>query len=70
MFKRFGTIVTQHQELVERIDTKTADALDDLEGAKNELIDTHNNVSDTRKLMLKIFLILMIFVTFWIVFVL
>ncbi len=70
LFKRFGTIVTEHQTLVERIDKNTEQAHEDLEDAKNELIDHHNNVSDTRKLMLKIFFILIVFVTFWIIFVL
>jgi len=70
MFKQFGALVNEHQVMVDRIDKNTADALDDIEAAQDELRQTHENVADNRKLMLKIFFILMIFVTFYIVVVL
>ena len=56
--------------LVERIDTNTADALHDVEAAKKELTEVYESVSSNRKLMLKIFFILLIFCTFYILFVL
>jgi syntaxin 5 len=69
-FKRFSTIVLNHQMLVERIDSNTADALQDIESAKKELTEVYESVSSNRKLMLKIFFILLIFCTFYILFVL
>jgi len=70
LFKRFSTIVQSHEELVNRIDTNAEEALYDIEGAKNELRELYENTSSNRALMLKIFFILMIFITFYIIFVL
>ena len=70
LFKRFATIVQEHQILVERIDSNTENALHDLEGAKGELRETYENTKSTRKLILKIFFILMVFCTLYILFVL
>lgn len=56
--------------LVERIDTNTESALHDLEGAKTVLRNVHEDVSSNRKLMMKIFFILLLFSTFYILFVL
>lgn len=70
IFKKFGTIVAQHEVLVERIDRNAEDALYDIEGAKKELREVYENTSTNRKLMLKIFFILICFCTFYILFVL
>ena len=70
LFKRFATIVQEQQILVERIDSNTENALHDLEGAKTELRDVYEDTKSTRKLILKIFFILMIFTTLYILFVL
>jgi t-SNARE complex subunit (syntaxin) len=70
LFKRFATIVQEHQILVERIDANTENALHDLEGAKTELRDVYEDTKSTRKLIMKIFFILMIFCTLYIIFVL
>jgi t-SNARE complex subunit (syntaxin) len=56
--------------LVERIDQNTEDAYHDLEGAKKEIKEISESVNDTRKLMLKIFFILILFCTFYILLVL
>jgi hypothetical protein len=37
LFKKFGTIVAQHELLVERIDEHAEQSLDDIEGAKKEI---------------------------------
>ena len=70
LFKRFANIVQEHQVMVERIDTNTETALYDIEGAKKELREVYEDTTSTRKLMLKIFFILIIFATFYILFVL
>ena len=62
--------MTQQAELVNKINTNTEDAAADLEAANQELTALHETVSYKRQLMLKIFFILMIFVTFYIIFVL
>eukprot|EP00347_Sterkiella_histriomuscorum_P008484 403344918 len=70
MFKRFASIVQEQEVLVDRIDQNTEQALYDLEGAKKELREVYEDTKSTRKLILKIFFILMIFSTFYILFVL
>jgi syntaxin 5 len=70
LFKRFSNIVQSHEELVVRIDTNAEEALYDIEGAKTELRELYENTSSNRALMLKIFFILVVFITFYIIFVL
>ena len=70
LFKRFGTIVSNHEALVVRIDSHAEEALYDIEGAKTELRELYEDTSSNRKLMLKIFFILMVFITFYILLVL
>ncbi|CDW90906.1 qa-syp3 sed5p syntaxin 5-type [Stylonychia lemnae] len=70
LFKRFANIVQEQQVLVDRIDQNTEQALYDLEGARKELRDVYEDTKSTRKLILKIFFILMLFSTFYILFVL
>ena len=70
LFKKFGTIVAQHEKLVERIDENTEQALYDIEGAKKEIREIYENTSNNRTLIMKIFFILLVFCTFYILFVL
>ena len=70
LFKRFGTIVQNHEALVQRIDQNAEEALYDVEAAKEQLREVYEDTSNNRKLMLKIFFILIIFVTFYILFIL
>lgn len=59
-----------HEALVVRIDSNAEEALYDIEGAKNELRELYETTSSNRQLMLKIFFILVVFITFYILFVL
>lgn len=59
-----------HEALVVRIDSNAEEALYDIEGAKNELRELYENTSSNRPLMLKIFFVLMVFITFYILLVL
>ena len=70
LFQKFGTIVAQHEKLVERIDENAEQSLHDIEGAKKEIREIYENTSNNRTLILKIFFILLIFCTFYILFVL
>lgn len=69
-FKNFAHIVMNHQKMAERLDTQTADTLLDLEGAQKELSETHERVSSTRGLMMKVFFVLLVFCTLYILLVL
>ena len=53
-----------------RIDQNAESALDDIEGAKKELRQVYEHQSGNRALLLKIFFILLVFVTFYIIFIL
>jgi len=55
---------------VERIDSNTTEALYDIEGANKELGEVYEHVSSNRRLMMKIFFILLIFSTLYIIFIL
>ena len=62
--------MAQHETLVERIDQNAEQALYDLEGAKKELREVYEDASNNRKLIMKIFFILLVFCTFYILFIL
>ena len=55
---------------MERIDANTENSLHDLEGAKGELREVYDHTKGNIKLVLKIFFILMVFSTLYIIFVL
>jgi hypothetical protein len=55
---------------VERIDQNATEALTDIELAKKELTEVYENVSSTRRLMLKIFFVLLVFSALYILFIL
>ena len=69
MFKKFSEIVNTQQLMVERIDSDTEMALLNAERGKQELSEHYQNVSSYRNLIFKIFLILIIFATLYIIFV-
>ena len=68
VFMRFGEIVNEQQMMVERIDSTTEDAVVNIEKAKTQLVEHYQNVSSVRNLMIKIFLILVLMATLYILF--
>ena len=69
IFTKFSEIVNTQQLMVERIDSDTEMALINAERGKKELSEHYQNVSSYRNLIIKIFLILIIFATLYIIFV-
>jgi syntaxin 5 len=69
IFVKFSEIVNTQQLMVERIDTDTEMALLNAERGKKELSEHYQNVSSYRNLIFKIFMILIIFATLYIIFV-
>lgn len=69
IFTKFSEIVNTQQLMVERIDADTEMALINAEQGKKELSEHFQNVSSYRNLIFKIFLILIIFATLYIIFV-
>lgn len=66
LFKKFGTIVAQHQTLVERIDQTAEQSLYDIEGAKKELRTVQEDVNSNRAFILKFFFLLLLISTFYV----
>jgi len=62
--------VAQHEVMVERIDRDTEQSLHDIEGAKKEIKAVYEDTSNNRKLIMKIFFILLVFCTIYILFIL
>lgn len=69
IFTKFSEIVNTQQLMVERIDSETEMALIHAERGKKELSEHYQNVSSCRNLIIKIFLILIVFSTLYIIFV-
>lgn len=69
IFVKFSEIVNAQQLMVERIDADTEMALLNAERGKKELSEHYQNVSSYRNLIFKVFLILIVFATLYIIFV-
>ncbi|ORM41919.1 Integral membrane protein sed5 [Babesia sp. Xinjiang] len=68
IFQRMTTLVTQQDEMIQRIDADTEDSLDNVISAQSELSRYYKRISSNRTLLLKIFCILVAFVIFYILF--
>lgn len=70
LFKRLATMISEQQELVERIDEDIESATNNADKAHNLLLKTYEKVSSNRGLYMKIFGILALFVLFFVLFLL
>ena len=67
-FQRLGTIVKLHEVMRDRIDRNTEDSLINLEKGRKSLSEAYRSISSNRALIIKIFLILIVFATIYIIF--
>lgn len=70
MFQKLGEIVVQQGELTQRISSNVSDALVNVEQGQEEIISWYQKISSNRGLILKLFLVLIIFIIFVAVFLL
>ncbi|XP_057788908.1 syntaxin-31 [Salvia miltiorrhiza] len=70
IFTHLATMVAQQGELAIRIDDNMDESLANVEGASNALMKYLNKISSNRWLMVKLFLVLILFLVIFIVFVL
>ncbi|KAM3147789.1 hypothetical protein pb186bvf_000117 [Paramecium bursaria] len=70
VFQRVGTMVKMHETMIDRIDKYTDDSLSNVQKGRKELQEAHKRISENRGFILKIFLIMVVFSTLYIVFVL
>ncbi|KAJ8480339.1 hypothetical protein OPV22_024066 [Ensete ventricosum] len=69
IFTQLATMVSQQGELAIRIDENMDDTLVNVEGAQGALLKYLNSISSNRWLMIKIFLVLMVFLMIFLFFV-
>lgn len=69
IFNQLATLVSQQGELAIRIDENMDDTLGNVEGAQGALLKYLNNISSNRWLMIKIFFVLVFFLTIFLFFV-
>jgi len=67
-FQRLGTIVKLHEVMIDRIDRNTEDSLINVEKGRKSLSEAYRSISSNRALIIKIFLILIVFATIYIIF--
>lgn len=68
LFQRLATMLSEQQELVERIDEDVESAVENTDNAKNALLKAYETVSSNRGMYMKIFGILAIFILFFVLF--
>eukprot|EP00922_Rhytidocystis_sp_ex-Travisia-forbesii_P010487 GHVS01015365.1.p1 GENE.GHVS01015365.1~~GHVS01015365.1.p1 ORF type:complete len:286 (+),score=58.17 GHVS01015365.1:73-930(+) len=68
IFQKVASMVTQQDELVQRIDEDVDSSLHHVEQGQTELLNYFHRISSNRSLILKVFLILIAFVVFFVVF--
>ena len=70
LFKRLATMISEQQELVERIDDDVENAVSESNRAHDLLLKTYESVSSNRGLYMKLGAILLAFIIFFILFIL
>lgn len=70
LFNRLALMISEQQELVERVDEDVENALENTDKAQNILLKTYENVSSNKNLYFKLFVILAVFVLFFVIFLL
>lgn len=57
-----------HEVMIDRIDKNTEDSLINVEKGRKSLSEAYRNISSNRALIIKIFLIMIVFATIYIIF--
>ena len=68
IFTKMGTIVKMHEGMIERIDHNAEMSQLNVKKGKKEVKSIFEDVSNNRKLILKVFAIVILFALFYIVF--
>lgn len=68
MFQKMTVMVTAQEEMIQRIDHDVDDTVDNMNNAQDNLLKYFHHISSNRALIIKVFLILLFFVVFFIVF--
>lgn len=68
IFQKVATMVTQQEEMVQRIDQETDRTAANISMGQSELLRYYNSISSNRMLILKVFGVILFFILFFIVF--
>lgn len=68
MFQKMASMVTEQEEMIQRIDHDLDDTLDNVNNAQDNLLKYFKHISSNRGLIIKVFLILIFFVVFFVIF--
>mmetsp|Transcript_48904 Transcript_48904/g.97226 ORF Transcript_48904/g.97226 Transcript_48904/m.97226 type:complete len:278 (-) Transcript_48904:59-892(-) len=68
MFSKMAVMVTAQEEMIKRIDHDLDDTLSNVDAAQGHLLKYWDQISSNRGLIIKVFLILVFFVVFFVVF--
>uniref|UniRef100_A0A7S0B0Z0 t-SNARE coiled-coil homology domain-containing protein n=1 Tax=Pyrodinium bahamense TaxID=73915 RepID=A0A7S0B0Z0_9DINO len=68
MFQKMAVMVTAQEEMIQRIDQDIDSTLDNVNTAQDDLLKYFHHISSNRGLIIKVFLILIFFVVFFVVF--
>lgn len=69
IFTQLAEMVAAQGEMTQRIDENIDETLGNVDNAKQQLMKYLNNISSNRWLMMKVFMILMVFLVLFIVFI-
>mmetsp|Transcript_106985 Transcript_106985/g.276745 ORF Transcript_106985/g.276745 Transcript_106985/m.276745 type:complete len:286 (+) Transcript_106985:1-858(+) len=68
MFQKMAVLVTAQEEMIQRIDSDVDNTLQNVDAAQENLLKYFKYISSNRALIIKVFLILIFFVIFFVVF--
>merc|ERR1719188_1442015 len=68
MFQKMAVLVTAQEEMIQRIDSDVDNTLSNVDAAQENLLKYFKYISSNRALIIKVFLILIFFVIFFVVF--
>jgi len=68
MFQKMAVMVTAQEEMIQRIDADVDDTMQNMDQAQDHLLKYFHHISSNRCLIIKVFLILIFFVVFFVIF--
>lgn len=68
MFQKMAVMVTQQEDMIQRIDADVDDTKQNMEQSQDHLLKYFHHISSNRMLIIKVFLILIFFVVFFVIF--
>lgn len=68
IFQRVATMITHQEEMIQRIDQDLDSSMTHIREGQSELLNFYNRISSNRSLIIKVFLMLMAFVLFFVFF--